>query len=160
MKTAFQQKKQEIIAKERKERQAAEWDKRLLSLSNQITSLKDEALRLERINVQVTTENKKLKKLANFEPEITSLYTDAKKQIKILSKENEELKEQLEQLKAVKSDNTTEKLPEEVQFKDVMIKVLTILQCILNETHTCSQAHPHCPQDLKQHQQRYLLLHL
>lgn len=113
MKSAFQQKKQEIMAKERKERQAAEWDKRLLGLSNQISSLKEEALRLERINVQVVTENKKLKKLANFEPEITALYTEAKKQLKMLTKENEDMKAELELIKEGKVPEKLQKINED-----------------------------------------------
>jgi regulator of replication initiation timing len=98
-KLKMEQKRVEVIARERKEQEAAEWDKKLTSIGSQLSMLRDQAQTLEKSNQALTLENKKLKKQATYEPEVTYLYMESKKEMKSLLKENEELKSGLETLR-------------------------------------------------------------
>lgn len=99
VKAKLEYKRAEIMAKEKKEQEAAEWDKRLTTIGSQLNTLRDQAQTLERSNTSLTLENKKLKKQAQYEPEVTFLYMESKKDMKALQKENEELKQELAALK-------------------------------------------------------------
>ena len=80
-----------------KEQEAAEWSLKLERLSVQLSDIKAKAVQLENENKKLKTENKQLKRQVTFEAEIPELYTDAKKLIISLQKDNELLKQSLQE---------------------------------------------------------------